>query len=104
MHATLDSLAQSNAQGKKIAIIGDMLELGKDEKTFHADIKDLPCIKKIDTIHTIGTLMKNLHNVLPEDKRGEHFADATACIARANDIIHAGDLVMIKGSFSMGPG
>ena len=104
MHATLDSLAQSDAQGKKIAIIGDMLELGKDEKTFHADIKDLPCLKKIDTIHTIGTLMKNLHNVLPEDKRGEHFADATACIARANDIIHAGDLVMIKGSFSMNLG
>ncbi len=104
MHATLDSLAQSNAQGKKIAIIGDMLELGKDEKTFHADIKNLPCLKKIDTIHTIGTLMKNLHNVLPEDKRGEHFADATACIARANDIIHAGDLVMIKGSFSMNLG
>ena len=104
MHATLDSLAQSNAQGKKIAIIGDMLELGKDEKTFHADIKNLPCLKKIDTIHTIGTLMKNLHNVLPEDKRGEHFADATACIARVNDIIHAGDLVMIKGSFSMNLG
>ena len=73
MHATLDSLAQSNAQGKKIAIIGDMLELGKDEKTFHADIKNLPCIKKIDTIHTIGTLMKNLHNVLPEDKKGGAF-------------------------------
>ncbi len=104
MHATLDSLAQSNAQGKKIAIIGDMLELGEDEKTFHADIKNLLCLKKIDTIHTIGTLMKNLHNVLPEDKRGEHFADATACIARANDIIHAGDLVMIKGSFSMNLG
>ncbi len=47
MHATLDSLAQSNAQGKKIAIIGDMLELGKDEKTFHADIKNLPCLKKL---------------------------------------------------------
>ena len=104
MAATLNSLAQNTPQGKKIAIIGDMLELGKDEKTFHADIKNLPCLKKIDTIHTIGTLMKNLHNVLPEDKRGEHFADATACIARANDIIHAGDLVMIKGSFSMNLG
>ena len=109
MQAALENLVQSpNSRGDldkpKIAILADMLELGKDEKTFHAGIKDLPCIEKIDTIHTIGTLMKNLHNVLPEDKRGEHFADATACIARANDIIHAGDLVMIKGSFSMGLG
>ncbi len=107
MKAVLEHLAEGiepTGKGRKVAIIGDMLELGKDEKTFHRDIADLPCIKKIDIIHTIGTLMKNLHDALPEDKRGVWMQDADECIAKSQELIQENDIVMMKGSFSIGLG
>ena len=53
-----------------------MKELGEKEHDFHREVAQWPCTDAIDIIHTVGPLMKSLHDVLPDGKRGQHFATA----------------------------
>ena len=65
MVATLDVLAQIHAAGRKVVILGDMLELGKTEKALHVGMAELPALNAMDVIHLVGPLMKGLYDVLP---------------------------------------
>ncbi|MCV6584550.1 MAG: UDP-N-acetylmuramoyl-tripeptide--D-alanyl-D-alanine ligase [Marinibacterium sp.] len=90
------------ARGRRIAVLGDMKELGPDEKTLHAGLADLPAMAQIDTVHCIGPLMKSLHAALPEDKRGLWRATAPEMTERLRGRLDQGDVVLVKGSLSMG--
>ncbi len=97
MAAALDVLAQRQAKGRKVVIMGDMLELGITEKTLHKEMADLPSLKDMDVIHLVGPLMKQLYAVLPVELRGlwlENADDATQII----DHLKPHDIVMVKGS------
>ena len=56
--------------GRRIAILGDMLELGQTEKTLHEEISKHPSLKHINVVHCIGGLMGSLFQNLPTGKRG----------------------------------
>lgn len=86
------------SQGRRVAFLGDMLELGPQELALHADLSELPCVADIDLIHTSGPLMAALHAALPDRKRGQHFDDAQAMAARVNRLLDSGDVAMVKGS------
>lgn len=86
------------AAGRRIAILGDMLELGPDEARMHREIADLPFVKHIQVIHCVGPRMKALYDALPEAQRGRWVESAGELAAEAHRLVDAGDVILVKGS------
>ena len=104
MAAALDVLVAAEPKGRRIAILGDMKELGPDAETLHASLAALPAMARIDTVHCIGPLMRALHEVLPAEKRGLWHDTSDALAPHLPDLLSAGDIVLVKGSLSTGLG
>lgn len=84
--------------GRRIAFLGDMLELGKDGMRHHADLALPLKAANVDLVYTCGKLMKNLHDILPANQRGVH-KDSSADLAQiVPEVLMPGDVVMVKGS------
>lgn len=96
MAAALDVLAHS--KGRKVAFLGDMLELGPDEVDLHGAIALNDSLKNIDTVHCVGLLMKHLFEALPVEKQGVWAANSTDLAAKITELLTDGDTVMVKGS------
>ncbi len=90
--------ATVEAKGRRIACLGDMLELGADEASLHAGLSDADELAKVDQVHTCGPLMKHLHEALPAAKRGAWFENSEEMAAQIGRKLDAGDVVMVKGS------
>jgi UDP-N-acetylmuramoyl-tripeptide--D-alanyl-D-alanine ligase len=88
----------SRAKGRRIAILGDMLELGPTEAALHAAIAETPGLAVLDLIHCVGPRMKALHAALPRGQRGDWVATAAELVPRARHLIDAGDIILVKGS------
>lgn len=86
------------ARGRRIAILGDMLELGADELALHAAMADDPSCAAVDLFHCVGPRMAALYQALPEAKRGEWHEKADQMANRAHALVDAGDVVLVKGS------
>ncbi|WP_224815322.1 UDP-N-acetylmuramoyl-tripeptide--D-alanyl-D-alanine ligase [Hasllibacter sp. MH4015] len=84
--------------GRRIAVLGDMLELGHEAEAMHADVADLETVAAIDLVHTSGTLMEHLHLALPGAKRGLHTETAAQMCKELPRTLRPGDVVLIKGS------
>ena len=89
------------AQGRRIAVLGDMKELGPDAVALHAGLAHLEATAEIDVIHCVGPLMKSLHDLLPDDRRGDWFETAEEMASGMRGRLDAGDVVLAKGSLSM---
>lgn len=106
MSASLDVLALSQPrdgvgrvnQGRRLAILGDMLELGETELTLHADIATHPALAKIAIIHCVGPRMRALYEKLPTKQRGLWVETAAELLPRAATLVDAGDVMLVKGS------
>lgn len=86
------------AEGRRVAILGDMLELGPDELALHRAVADHPDVAKIALIHCVGPRMQELWNALPRRQRGLWAATAPELAAQARHLVDAGDVVLVKGS------
>ena len=84
--------------GRRIAILGDMLELGEDEAALHTGFASHPAFAKITKVHCSGPLMRGLWVALPEHIRGEWFSTAPALAKIAHRLVDAGDVILVKGS------
>jgi UDP-N-acetylmuramoyl-tripeptide--D-alanyl-D-alanine ligase len=98
MAAALNVLAATQPKGRKVAILGDMLELGETEHELHAELAMLEAVKSVDVFHLVGPIMHTFYAALPSDKRGQWVASVDALSAEISDLLEAGDTVMIKGS------
>ena len=87
---------------RKIAILGDMLELGVKEKEFHRDIANNSNIYSIDTIHCVGSLMKELYLELPQEKKGLLVSNPSDLLSHILINAEDRDIYLIKGSNSIG--
>ncbi len=85
-------------KGRRIAILGDMLELGPTELADHRDLNINDHMQAIDIVHCAGPLMRHLWEALPEERRGLHCETAEDLAAKAGRIVDAGDVVLVKGS------
>jgi len=92
------------SKGRKIAVLGDMLELGNDEAAMHAEILAHLQDAKIDLVITCGKRMKNLNDVLPKTMNGGWFANHEACLDGLIAVLKDGDTLMVKGSNASGMG
>lgn len=98
INATPEDGIGSKAKGRRIAILGDMLELGPTEAALHAAIARTPGLDAVDTIHCVGPRMKALHAALPRGQRGDWVETAAELVPRARHLIDAGDIILVKGS------
>lgn len=96
----LTQIAPTGA-GRRVAILGDMKELGATENARHTALAELPAISEIDQIHCIGPLMAHLYDALPATKRGTAHPSVTSLLPHLASILTPGDVVLVKGSFSM---
>ncbi len=84
--------------GRRIAVLGDMLELGDEADRFHGDIAATPHMENVDTVFACGPHSRTLYDALPKAKRGAWTVDSAALAPLVRDEMHAGDVVMVKGS------
>jgi UDP-N-acetylmuramoyl-tripeptide--D-alanyl-D-alanine ligase len=88
----------SVGDGRRIAVLGDMLELGGTELDLHRAIARHPGLAAITTIHCVGPRMKTLWEILPRNQRGRWVETAPELAADARSLFDAGDILLIKGS------
>ena len=107
MRAALALLGQVPMQGlgRRIAVLGDMLELGPEGAALHAELAEAVLANAIDQVYCAGPLMKSLWDALPSERRGGYAENAAALEVEVLGAITAGDAVMVKGSLGsrMGP-
>jgi UDP-N-acetylmuramoyl-tripeptide--D-alanyl-D-alanine ligase len=98
--AGLEVLAGTEPQGhgRRIAVLGDMLELGPEAPALHAEVADLPSLARVDIVHTVGPLMEHLAAALPGAKRGRHAETAERLAHDLPRDLRPGDVVLVKGS------
>ena len=101
MVAALDSLkARPVAKGRRIAILGDMLELGDEAPSYHTGLAKH--LDGIDAVYCVGPLMHHLYALLPKDKGlGWHEDPATLEPQQVASLLRGGDVVVVKGSKKM---
>jgi UDP-N-acetylmuramoyl-tripeptide--D-alanyl-D-alanine ligase len=110
LSAALDVLAAAEvthdigrvSKGRRIAYLGDMKELGSSEIQMHLAVAALPSTAEIDVIHCVGPLMRHCYDALPETKRGHWTETSTEMATQVGRDLDAGDVVLAKGSLSMG--
>jgi UDP-N-acetylmuramoyl-tripeptide--D-alanyl-D-alanine ligase len=98
MAAALANLAAVDPDGRRIAVLGDMLELGTDSVRYHLGLKDAAACA--DLVLCCGPNMRHLFDALPPDKRApDGWAPTSAeLVPRVLAAIRPGDAVMVKGS------
>jgi UDP-N-acetylmuramoyl-tripeptide--D-alanyl-D-alanine ligase len=96
MAAALALLGQ--ARGRKIAVLGSMLEMGADASAHHAGLAGPVEANGIDLVFACGPEMKALWDVLPPARRGGYADTAQRLLAALEEALSPGDTVLVKGS------
>ncbi len=103
MRAAFETLGESQpgAGGLRIAVLGDMRELGLDSRKLHRDLVPALTSVGIDLVFCAGSHMLDLYDALPVNLRGHHAASAEKLLPAVLEGIRPGDVAMIKGSLVM---
>lgn len=84
--------------GRRIAVLGDMLELGDKENEYHAGLIEPILASKPDLVFLSGTRMKHLWDVIPEGMRGAYAQNSKELAPFVCEAILPDDVIMVKGS------
>jgi UDP-N-acetylmuramoyl-tripeptide--D-alanyl-D-alanine ligase len=98
MRAAFELAGGLPARGRRIAVLGDMLELGQDAGAMHAALADDLAANGIDLVFAAGPLMKFLYDALPAPMRGAWRETAALLQPIVAQAVGAGDIVVVKGS------
>lgn len=103
MRSAIDLLAY--ATERKVAIMGDMFELGEHEKALHRETGVYAAQKDLDVIVCIGVLSEYMaqgaKEIAGEKTKVYHFADKKTFLDNADAILQKGDAVLLKASHGM---
>jgi len=99
MRAALDDLA-ATARGRRVAVLGDMLELGPDEARFHAEVGAHARERGVDVLVAVGPRAAGMAAPFGGDVRA--VADAAEAAAVVPGLLRAGDTVLVKASRGVG--
>jgi UDP-N-acetylmuramoyl-tripeptide--D-alanyl-D-alanine ligase len=107
MRAAIATLGQAEVKksGRRIAVLGDMLELGKDSAKMHAALVDALDAAHVHAVFVAGPMMRALWDALPAGIRGGYAETAAALEPAVMKALAPNDIVMVKGSNGsrMGP-
>jgi UDP-N-acetylmuramoyl-tripeptide--D-alanyl-D-alanine ligase len=100
MRAALALLGHSQVgpRGRRIAILGDMLELGPRGRDLHRELAEAVRTNEVDLVFCCGPLMRGLWEALPSGRQGSYAEASTALEPQVLAAIQPGDAVMVKGS------
>ena len=107
MRAAIENLGRISVQGRgrRIAVLGDMLELGPSGPELHKGLAEAVTGHGVDRVFACGPLMRGLYDSLPSTLRGAYADQASGLEPLVLDAIRAGDVITVKGSLGsrMGP-
>ena len=91
--------------GRRIAVLGDMRELGETGPALHAALAEPVEAAGVTRLYTCGPLMERLHAAVPAGLRAAHAADAATLLPLLLAGLRSGDVILVKGSLGsrMGP-
>ncbi len=97
--------AKSGSGGRRIAVLGDMLELGEQGPSLHAELLEAMDAARVDVLYAAGPLMANLWARVPAHRRGAYAETSNGIRDALLAGLRPGDVVMVKGSLGsrMGP-
>lgn len=100
MAAALSLLGQlkPGPGGRRIAVLGQMLELGENAPALHAALAEPLVAGKVEALYVAGALMDHLWNAAPQAVRRGRAGDARTLAPALIDDLRDGDIVMVKGS------
>jgi len=102
MRAALDHLAAS-APGRRVAVLGDMLELGPDERRFHEEVGARARTAGVDLLVAVGPRAEHIGAAFGGDGRDwRRAADARAAAEMVPGLLEPGDTVLLKASRGVG--
>ncbi|MGB4100503.1 MAG: UDP-N-acetylmuramoylalanyl-D-glutamyl-2,6-diaminopimelate--D-alanyl-D-alanine ligase [Alphaproteobacteria bacterium] len=87
--------------GRRIAVLGDMRELGATAPQLHAELSAPLCAAGLDLVFCCGHIIQGLFEALPAAMRGRYTADSKALATILPGLLRPGDVVLVKGSKSM---
>jgi UDP-N-acetylmuramoyl-tripeptide--D-alanyl-D-alanine ligase len=101
MRAALDDLAtQAPSGGRRVAVLGDMLELGPDEEREHRDLGAYAASSGVDVLIAVGPLSASTASAFDGETR--RAADASEAAEVARELVQPGDIVLVKASRGIG--
>lgn len=95
---TAEIWQQAGSKGRKIAALGNMLELGSGSAELHAGLAEGLAAAGFDAVFTAGDLMAHLRDALPEKMRAGHVEKASELLPLLRKFLKADDVVLVKGS------
>lgn len=87
--------------GRRIAVLGEMRELGDSAVQMHADLHHPLTALDIDRVYAVGPMMAELDKTLPAERNAGHFATAEDAIEPIKADLRDGDVVLVKGSLGI---
>jgi UDP-N-acetylmuramoyl-tripeptide--D-alanyl-D-alanine ligase len=100
MRAALDELSSEPARGRRIAVLGDMLELGEREADLHREVGAAAGDAGVDVLVTVGPRAVAMLDAFDGDAYA--VADAAEAASLTGELIEAGDVLLVKGSRGVG--
>lgn len=94
----IDSLAE--AKGRKLCILGDMLEMGENKEQLHRSVGEYAAEKGIDLVITTGEMSR--FTALGAGEKAVYFETKQQLIAALPSLIESGDTILVKASHSVG--
>jgi UDP-N-acetylmuramoyl-tripeptide--D-alanyl-D-alanine ligase len=105
MRAALDELAATPTRpegARRVAVLGDMLELGPEERRFHVEVGEHARAVGVDLLVTVGPLAASIAEGFRDRAAAHLTADATEAAALVAELLAPGDLVLVKASRGIG--
>jgi UDP-N-acetylmuramoyl-tripeptide--D-alanyl-D-alanine ligase len=87
--------------GRRVAVLGDMLELGPAAASLHRALAEPIAAAAVDRVFLVGREMAALDDALPASRRGGLWPTAEAAIPALLPFLRPGDVVTIKGSYGV---
>jgi UDP-N-acetylmuramoyl-tripeptide--D-alanyl-D-alanine ligase len=100
VRAALDDLASSAGDGRRVAVLGDMLELGPEERAYHAEIGAHAAQRGVEVLVAVGSLSSATAAAFGGE--AHVVPDAATAAALVPGLVRAGDTVLVKGSRGIG--
>jgi UDP-N-acetylmuramoyl-tripeptide--D-alanyl-D-alanine ligase len=85
-------------KGRRIAVLGDMLELGQNAAKLHKEVAADLVANNIDLVFAAGPLSKHLYNALPRHMQGGSRERSSELAPSVVAAVRGGDIVLVKGS------